>query len=120
MTEENMRAVASDQQLKKRLAKVMALQCFRNTELENLHAGRVPNSKTGDFSDVTVVTPFGQIPWTELSRLSDREMKVLMIDVVNQCYRFIDLLYSHPAGDTFVRELKEQDPLPHWDDPRSS
>jgi hypothetical protein len=118
MTDNNIRAIARDDQLRKRLAKEMALRCFRNTELENLHAGIVPNSKAGDYSDVKVVSPFGDIPWPELSRLSNREMKVLMIDVVNQCYRFLSLLHADPAGDALIEELKEHDPLPDWDEPR--
>lgn len=63
--------------------------CFRNTELENLHAGRSPRSVTGDFSDVKVVSPRGEIPWNELSRLSDEEMKTLMIEVVDKVYTFV-------------------------------
>ena len=31
-----------------RLAKVLAMMCVRNTKLENLHAGLVPVTKTGD------------------------------------------------------------------------
>ena len=47
-----------------------------NTPLEDLHAGTFPSSKTGDYSDVRVVTPYGEIPWNAVSRLSDEEMKV--------------------------------------------
>jgi len=39
-------------------------QCVRNTGLEDLHAGVAPSSATGDYSDVKVVTPYGEIPWT--------------------------------------------------------
>ncbi len=42
--------------------------------LENIHAGISPSSKTGDFSDVKVVTPYGEIPWNKLSRISNKEM----------------------------------------------
>jgi len=52
-----------------------------NTELENLHAGISPSSKTGDYSDVKVVTPFGEIPWNQLSRISDIEMRSLMLSI---------------------------------------
>ncbi|MFT3691273.1 hypothetical protein [Paenirhodobacter sp.] len=37
------------------LAKGMAMICVRNTIREDLHAGRVPITKTGDFSDVHVI-----------------------------------------------------------------
>ena len=32
------------------LAKLMALTCVRNTKLEDIHAGIVPVSRTGDYS----------------------------------------------------------------------
>jgi hypothetical protein len=62
---------------------------FRNTFLEDLHAGTTPSSKTGDYSDVKVVTPYGEIPWSKLSRLSDTEMKRLMMEIVNKVYTFL-------------------------------
>jgi len=103
--------------LKKRLAKVMALQCFRNTELENLHAGTSPSSKTGDFSDVKVVSPYGEVLWNDVSRFSDEEMKKLMIDVVNHCYSFLHLLYNDSKGDEIIELLREKDVKPEWQDP---
>ncbi|PYX54081.1 MAG: hypothetical protein DMG76_23095 [Acidobacteria bacterium] len=36
-----------------------------------------------------VVTPYGEIPWNELSRLNNDEMKELMIDVVNRTDRYL-------------------------------
>ncbi|OYX17192.1 MAG: hypothetical protein B7Z07_00630 [Sphingomonadales bacterium 32-67-7] len=64
-------------------------QCVRNTFLETLHAGTVPDSASGDYSDVKVVTPFGEIPWTRLSRISDDEMKTLMIEITNKVFTFL-------------------------------
>ncbi|MGC4251407.1 MAG: hypothetical protein QM605_08075 [Sphingobium sp.] len=64
-------------------------QCVRNTGLEDLHAGIFPSSKTGDYSDVKIVSPYGEIPWTSLSRLSDEEMKALMIEVTNKVFTFL-------------------------------
>lgn len=46
---------------------------------EELHSGITPSSKTGDYSDVKVVSPYGEIPWNELSRISDAEMHKLMM-----------------------------------------
>jgi hypothetical protein len=63
--------------------------CVRNTFLEDLHAGTCPSSKTGDYSDVKIVTPYGEIPWQNLSRISDEEMKRLMKEVVNNIYTFL-------------------------------
>jgi hypothetical protein len=50
-----------------------------------LHAGTYPVSSAGDYSDVKVVSPHGEVPWKGLSRLSNAEMKELMIDVVDRC-----------------------------------
>ena len=72
-----------------RLTKAMVEICIRNTGLEDLHAGRFPVSRTGDFTDVTVVTPDGTIPWTELSRISDAEMKTLMIEFVDRVFTYM-------------------------------
>lgn len=99
------------------MAKLLAMKCFRNTELENFHAGKSPSSQTGDYSDVKVVSPSGEISWDELSRLNDDEMKALMIDVVNHCYDFLSTLFDTPNGDKIIEALKQHDPLPEWNDP---
>jgi hypothetical protein len=106
-----------DPVLQKRLAKFLALQCFRNSRLEGLHAGVAPSSKTGDYSDVVVRTPFGEIPWPQLSRFDDIEMKALMIDVVNRTYEIVRCLFSEKGGGTILRELVARDVVPKWDDP---
>ena len=106
------RAFISDPELQKRLAKYMALQCFRNSWLEDLHSGITPSSAAGDYSDVYITTPYGEIPWPKLSRLSDEEMKRLMIDVVNRTYRFL-----HELLDENTVRLAMCDPLPNWSTP---
>src|SRR6516225_2319661 len=63
------RPTIADPALQMRLAKYLVQQCFRNSVLEDLHAGIAPSSKSGDYSDVVVRTPFGEIPWRRLSRL---------------------------------------------------
>jgi hypothetical protein len=64
------------------LAKLLAVMGVRNnTELENLHCGMTPSSKTGDFSDVKVVSPYREIEWDRLSRLDDEEMRSLMLSI---------------------------------------
>lgn len=63
--------------------------CVRNTQLETLHAGLGPITRTGDYSDVFVVDADGtRIPWTEVSRIDDAEMRVLMQEIVNRLYTF--------------------------------
>ena len=84
-----------------RMSKAIVEICVRNTELETLHAGRFPVSRTGDFSDVVVITPDGEIPWPELSRISDPEMKALMIEIVDRVFtymRFPEALATIPGG----------------------
>jgi hypothetical protein len=119
MTTKQLKRLGTDDELRKRLAKFMAQQCFRNTELENLHAGVVAGSMTGDYKDVNVVTPYGEIPWTELSRLSDEEMKVLMIEVVNKTYTFLSMLFGTGSGniETVLDGLEKVDLVPYWNDP---
>ncbi len=70
-------------------AKSLVETCVRNTFLEDLHAGTFPGSETGDYSDVKVVTPYGEIPWTDLSRISDAEMKRLMTEIVNRVFTYL-------------------------------
>jgi hypothetical protein len=79
----------AEKELAAALAKAITALCVRNTFLEDLHAGTTPSSKTGDYSDVKVVTPYGEIPWSKLSRISDAEMKRLMQEIVNCVYSFL-------------------------------
>ncbi len=114
---DEVRAFIADPALQQRLAKYMVLQCFRNSMLEDLHAGTSPSSACRDYSDVTVSTPYGVIPWPKVSRLNDDEMKRLMIDVVDRAYRFIHTLFDENAGGQVLLRLAERDPLPHWNEP---
>lgn len=98
----------------KKLAKIMTLHCCRNTFIEELHSGVTPSSKTGDFSDVKVVTPYGEIPWTKVSRISNEEMKRLNKEIVNKIYTFLDQLISKgtvPTHPIYFYEPKD------WDEP---
>jgi hypothetical protein len=61
-------------------------------------AGITPNSQTGDYTDVVVRAPYGEIPWPRLSRLIGEETKALMIDVVNQTYRALTVLFDNRLG----------------------
>ena len=72
-----------------KLAKIMAMLCVRNTQLETLHAGLTPITRTGDYSDVFVLDADGRrIPWTEVSHIDEAEMRALMRDIVNRLYTF--------------------------------
>lgn len=103
--------------MRKRLAKYLVLRCFRNSVLEDLHAGTCPDSASGDYSDVRVSSPYGDIPWPRLSRFNDDEMKHLMIDVVNRTYSFIHELFDETTCGELLLRLAERDPLPRWDEP---
>lgn len=110
--------VVSDEKLRKRLAKMLALQCFRNSKLEDHHGGVFPSSKTGDYTDVKVVTPYGEIEWNQLSRISDEEMKELMIDVVDRTYLALTNLNNTQYKHLLTQALKEHDVEPGWQEPK--
>jgi hypothetical protein len=105
-----------DEKTAKQLALGLASICVRNTSLENLHAGIVPASQIGDNSDVFVSTPNGNIPWNQASKITDAEMKQLMIEVVDKIYtvllrqndpEFVDKFKSYTARYTS-----------QWDEPK--
>lgn len=78
-----------EKRIAEKLAKIMAMLCVRNTQLETLHAGLTPITRTGDYSDVFVLDADGRrIPWTEVSRIDEDEMRALMRDIVNRLYTF--------------------------------
>lgn len=112
------KALVTDPVLQQRLAKVLVLRCFRNSVLEDLHAGIVPDSRRGDHSDVVVRTSLGEIPWNEVSRFDDAEMQALMIDVVNRTYRFLQELFDEKRSGELLLRLAEKDPVPDWENPR--
>src|SRR6185295_4725252 len=66
-----------------KVATMLAFHCVRNSSLEDLHAGIFPSSQTGDYTDVKVVSPYGEIAWNRLGRISDEEMRRLSEDIVN-------------------------------------
>jgi hypothetical protein len=71
------------------MAKTLAMMCVRNTSLEALHAGIVPVTHTGDYSDVRVIDADGrEIAWNDVSHLDDDQMRDLMREIVNRLYTF--------------------------------
>ena len=103
---------------KSELAKAIVAYSFRNTSLEDIHAGLSPVSKTGDFSDVFVIDANGRkIPWPRVSRISQEEMKELMQTAVNRVYAVL----SH-EGDTEFEEEVLNHALTYtrkWDEPKT-
>jgi hypothetical protein len=71
-------------------AKIMLAACVRRGYLEQLHAGITPLTRTGDYSDVKVIDAEGrEIPWNQVSRIDQSEMKTLMTGVVNRIHSFL-------------------------------
>ena len=99
-----------------KLAKIMAMLCVRNTQLETLHAGLTPTTRTGDYSDVFVLDANGRrIPWTEVSRIDEDEMRQLMREIVNRLYTF-----HLEADDPNLQATIERwmDVAMNWDEPQ--
>jgi len=119
----NIQDLLNDEELVKKLAKAIVLNGFRNTFLEDIHAGRIPTSKHDDKRDVTVHSPdgkgkFKEIPWNEVSRIDQKEMKKLMIECVNNVYTML-LNFSDPEiAEALINGLGKFDPCPDWDEPQ--
>jgi len=95
-----------------KVATMLAFHCVRNSYLEDLHASIFPSSQTGDYTDVKVVSPYGEIAWNRLGRISDEEMQRLSEDIVNRLYTFVFYLLRSGEPDRGL-------PLPkHWSPPR--
>lgn len=118
MKSDAIRELAANPTALKRLAKFMAQQCFRNSHIEEIHAGKEPQSKIGDYSDVIVHTPTGDIPWTVLSRITQDEMKTLNKEVADKCLVFLKLLLGEPK--VLLDGIKCIDFVPDWDTPRAA
>ena len=106
----------SERQTLSIVAKLMALTCVRNTKLEDIHAGIVPVTRTGDYSDVTVVDADGQrIPWPRVSHFDDDAMRDLMRQVVDRLYTF-----HAKIDDPQFRAMLEfwRSSVRTWDEPK--
>ena len=106
----------AEKRIAAKLAKAMAILCVRNSRLEDLHAGTVPVTKTGDWSDVLVLDADGnRIPWRDVSRIDDDEMRALMRDVVNRLYTF-QLHAGNPAMQAEIEKWLSV--AGKWDEPQ--
>ena len=57
--------------------------------IEDIHAGLLPVTKTGDYNDVTVIDADGRrIPRPEVSHFDDETMRALTRQVVDRLYTF--------------------------------
>ena len=75
--------------------------------LEKLHCGTTPVTRNGDYSDVKVIDGEGrEIPWNEVSRINQDEMKTLMTGVVNRIHTFLArTLFSVTEDKEFEQAL---------------
>lgn len=107
--------LADEVRIAARLAKLMAVICVRNTGIEELHAGTVPATHTGDYSDVFITDADGrQIPWSDASHLDHDQMRTVMKQIVDRIYTF-HLKADDPGfRDHLDRWLAVVDP---WDEP---
>ena len=90
MTPEQLSELKENIDLRKRLAKKIARDCFRDTKkLEDMHAAR---------------------------QITDEEMKAIMREATDKCYDLMLDLCS-PHGVDIINDLKQRDEVPQWDDP---
>ena len=105
-----------EQRIAAQLARLMAVICVRNSRLEDLHAGRVPVSRTGDGSDIVVEDGEGnRIPWSEVARIDDDEMRALMREIVDRLYTF-HLRIDDPLFRAEIERWAAA--TAHWDAPK--
>jgi chorismate mutase len=107
---------ADEERIAARLAKLMAIICVRNTGIEDLHAGTVPVTHTGDFSDVFVTDADGRrMAWTDVSHMDDEAMRNLMRQIVDRLYTFHMSRNDPQFRDHLDRWLAISGA---WDDPK--
>src|ERR1039458_3521461 len=85
----------------KRLAKFLVQQCFRNTVIEDYHAGYGPGPGR-----------------SKSSRITQAEMKALMIEAVNNTYSFLWALFQEDIGTALLAEFEKVDPVDYWNEPK--
>ena len=82
----------------KLLAKIMTLHCFRNSHLENLHSGEFGGAGSG---------------------FSDKEMKKLMIETVDNVYTFLMVLIGRKEFSESTKEfINRSRSIDSWDEPK--
>ena len=104
-------------------AKIMAAACVRRGYLEKLHAGFTPVTRSGDYSDVKVIDAEGrEIPWNQVSRINQDEMKTLMTGVVNRIHTFLARTLFSATEDKAFQHALDRAAVPWtkgWDEPNT-
>ena len=108
--------------VKSEISKVIAAACVRRGYLEKLHYGPTPVTRTGDYSDVKVIDAEGrEIPWSEVSRINQDEMKTLMTGVVNRIHTFLARTLFSATEDKEFEQALDRAAVPwtkSWDEPK--
>ena len=105
----------NEKRIAAKMAKTLAMMCVRNTGIETLHAGIVPVTHAGDYSDVRVIDADGrEIGWNAVSHLDDDQMRALMKEIVNRLYTFNISIDDHEFRDRVDRWARLAD---RWDEP---
>lgn len=104
----------SNDDIEQKIAKALAVVCVRDSYLEKLHQGIEPHTEAGDYSDVKVVTPEGEIPWNEVAKISQDEMKTLMKIVVNRLFTYLKHEGDIEFNDKFYEYARKR--VYNWDD----
>ena len=113
---------SSDKKSQSEFAKTMTAACIRRGYLEKLHAGITPITRTGDYSDVKVIDAEGrEIPWNQVSRINQDEMKMLITGIVNRLYTFLSRTIFCSFEDQEFNRALERAAIPwtrSWDEPK--
>ena len=105
----------NEKRIAAKMAKTLAMMCVRNTGLETLHAGIVPVTHAGDYSDVRVIDADGrEIAWNDVSHLDDSQMRDLMREIVNRLFSFHISINDPEFMERVDRWAKVSD---RWDEP---
>ncbi len=113
---------ANPEKLPSQFAKIMTAACVRRGFLEQLHTGITPITHTGDYSDVKVIDATGrEIPWAQVSRIDQAEMKTLITGIVNRVHTFLARTLFSKTEDTEFAEALDRTVVPwtrNWDEPK--
>jgi hypothetical protein len=110
------------EKLQSEFSKIMTAACVRRGYLEKLHAGIIPVTRAGDYSDVKVIDADGrEIPWNQVSRINQDEMKTLITGVVNRIHTFLARTIFSTAEDKAFMQAVDRAATPwtkSWDEPK--
>jgi hypothetical protein len=83
----------------KRLAKFLVQQCFRNTVIEDYHAGYGPGKGR-----------------SKTARITQAEMKALMVEAVNKTHSFLWAMFREDIGPSLLADFGMVDPVAYWNE----